>query len=112
MKIDYLMKRISQMELKMELQACMVNVASRVSEELHSQIESLNLKHTDKLVLKGLPVKYNEDKELLETNIKDSLSKIEEAKEVLPSITDVHHIGKKYISKDGYHYTARTPKGW
>ena len=62
-KIEYLVKRINQLELKMELQTCVINVASRVSEELHHQLENMKLKQTDKLVLKDIPIQQDEKEE-------------------------------------------------
>ena len=86
------------------MQACMVSVSTRVSEELRSQIESIKLKQTNKLVLKGMPIEINENKEILASHIKASLDDVEETKDVSDNISDMHRTGRRYFNKHGYDY--------
>ena len=75
-----------------------------MSEELWSQMESIKLKQTEKLVLKGIPIQQNENKENLVSHIKASLGKVEETKGIVTNISDMYRTGKKYVSKHGYDY--------
>ena len=79
-------------------------VSTRVSEELRSQIESIKLKQTNKLVLKGIPIEKNENKEILASHIKASLDDVEETKDVSDNISDMHRTGRGYFNKHGYDY--------